>query len=306
MKVLVTGGAGYVGIKLTEALLDRGHQVTVYDNFMYGYEPILYLVNRPNLAVIKGDIRTDSCDFLKGQDVIFHLAALSGFPICQEHPHEAKMINSLATGKLIKSLGKEQGIIYASTTSIYGKLDQTCDETSPVRPISLYGITKYEAEKMVMEHENSIALRFATIFGVSPRMRVNLLVNDFTYKAINERCLVLFESGSTRTFLHIDDAVSGYVMALENFEIMRNNVYNVGDENLNFTKLNIANAIKKHVNFEIIDSGIKDSDPRNFVIDFSKIRRLGLSATVTLDEGIQELVKLYGFYSPNPVGRGVW
>jgi len=291
---------------LTEALLDRGYQVTVYDNFMYGFGPILYLVNRPNLTVIKGDIRTDDYDFLKGQDVIFHLAGLSGFPVCQEHPHEAKMINSLATGKLVKNLGKEQRIIYASTTSIYGKSDQTCDETSPVRPISLYGITKYEAEKMVMEHENSIALRFATIFGVSPRMRVNLLVNDFAYKAIKERCLVLFESGSTRTFLHIDDAVAAYIMALESFDTMKNEVYNVGDEDLNFSKMEIAQAIRRHVDFDIIDLGIRDSDPRDFVIDFAKIRRLGFSATVSLDQGIQELVKLYGFYDVSPIGRTVW
>ena len=306
MKVLVTGGAGYVGVKLTEALLDRSYQVTVYDNFMYGCGPILYLVNRPNLTVIKGDIRTDDYDFLKGQDVIFHLAALSGFPICQEHPHEAKMINSLATQRLVNNLGRGQGIIYASTTSIYGKAARRRDETSPVTPISLYGITKYEAEQMVMERGNSIALRFATIFGVSPRMRVNLLANDFTYKAIKERCLVLYESGSTRTFLHIDDAVAAYIMALESFDTMKNEVYNIGDEDLNFSKMEIAQAIHKFVDFDVIDSGIKDSDPRDFAVDFTKIRRLGFSATVSLEQGIQELVKLYGFYDVSPIGRAVW
>lgn len=305
MNVLITGGAGYVGVKLSEALLDRGENVTIFDNFMYGYDAILHLVNSPNLTVIKGDIRNEDYSYLKGQDVIFHLAALSGYPVCQANPHTAKMTNSLATQRLVAHLSRDQQIIYASTTSLYGNSGTSCDETTPVKPVSLYGITKYEAERMVMEHGNTISLRFATIFGVSPRMRIDLLPNDFTYRAMTERCLVLFEYHARRTFLHIRDAIVAYLLALDNFETMKDNIYNVGDKTLNFSKLEIANAIKKYVRFEIVNAGIEDPDARNFDIDFSKISRLGYSATLSLDDGIKELIKLYGFYNPMPSAKNV-
>jgi nucleoside-diphosphate-sugar epimerase len=208
------------------------------------------------------------------------------------------MTNSLATQRLLAHLSRDQKIIYASTTSLYGNCGTFCDETSPVKPVSLYGITKHEAERMVMEHENAISLRFATIFGVSPRMRMDLLPHDFTYRAMSERCLVLFEYHARRTFLHIQDAIVGYLLALDNFEIMKSNIFNVGENTLNFSKLEIADTIKKYVHFEIIIANIEDPDARNFETDFGKIKRLGYSVSLNLDDGIKELVKLYGFYIP--------
>lgn len=296
MKILITGGAGYKGVVLAKSLLEKGYKVTIYDNFMYGFEPVLHLMDFEQLEVKNIDIRNIKESDLKSFDIIYHLAGISGYPACEANPHSAKVINVDATEKMIKLLSKDQLIIYASTTSFYGKDGKDCDEDSPISPVSLYGITKYEAEKIIMEKENSISLRFATVFGVSPKMRTSLLLNDFTYKAINDRTLVIFDGHSKRTFIHIKDAINAYVFTLENIEKMRNNIYNVGSNEMNFSKLEIAEAIKKYVNFEIINSSLPDVDLRNFVISFKKIEKLGYKVKYTLDDGIRELLRLYSFY----------
>lgn len=295
--VLITGGAGYKGILLTKKLLDRGHKVTVIDNFMYGYSPILSLVKNPNLTVRHLDIRNLKETDVKDADVIYHLAGVSGMPACAANPNSAETINVLATKALIDFTSKDQLFIYASTTSIYGdNSDVICDETVPIVPPSLYAKTKYRAEQIVMERENTISLRFATIFGVSPKMRVDLIVNDFAYKAVNDRSIVLFGSNSKRTCMHVDDAVDAYLFSLDNANVMKNNVYNAGDESLNFSKLDIANAIKNHVKCEIINSTLPDFDIRDFSVSFKKIKSLGYSTKLTMDDGIKELLKLYSFY----------
>ena len=298
MNILVTGGAGYKGIVLVSNLLNKGHKVTILDNFMYGYDFVLHLVENKSLNIIKEDIRNINSKTVAKYDVVFHLAGLSGYPACEANPHSAKLINVDASRNLGELLGGEQRLIYASTTSFYGSSGDVCDEESIVEPVSLYGITKYQAEKILLQRNNSIALRFATIFGVSPKMRIDLLVNDFAYKAVNDRCIVLFESRSKRTFLHIKDAIDAYVFTLDNFEKMKNQIYNIGSNNLNYSKSEISEKIREVTHCKIIDSDMKDFDVRNFIIKFDKMAALGYEPKRTLEEGIGEMVRLYKFYKP--------
>ena len=295
MKILVTGGAGYKGVKLTKTLLEKGYEVTVLDNFMYGFEPFLHLVEYKNLKVIKQDIR-NKIDNIHGYDVIYHLAGLSGLPACSANPSSAHLINVEATKQMVNSLSKDQLLIYASTTSFYGKSGTTCTEETPVDPVSHYGKTKLMAEQIVMEHPNSISLRFATVFGFSPKMRMDLMVNDFTYKALKEGVVVLFDSYAKRTFIHIDDAIEGYYFALENNLKMKGGVFNLGGDKMNFSKLEIAEAIKKQINYTIIDSDVKDKDVRHFIIDYKKIRSLGFEPKFNLDIGISQMLDIFKYY----------
>lgn len=296
MKILVTGGAGYKGVILVKKLLERGHLVTLLDNFMYGYDSVLHLVREPDLRIVQLDIRNLDEKSVAEFDVVYHLAGLSGMSACAANPHSAQVINVDATRKLAACLHRDQLLIYASTTSLYGASGIECDETVQVEPASLYAKTKYEAEKTVQGRPNSISLRFATVFGTSPKMRPDLLANDFTYKAVNDRSLVLFAGHSKRTFIHILDAIEGYLFALDHADVMREQIFNVGDENLNFSKIDIANAIRNRVQFEIVDSSLPDLDARNFLVSFRKIRDLGFRTRYSLDDGIQELLKLYSFY----------
>jgi nucleoside-diphosphate-sugar epimerase len=296
MKILVTGGAGYKGVTLVKKLLESGHDVTILDNFMYGYDSILHIIHEPKLTVLQLDIRNITEKNILNFDVIYHLAGISGMPACASNPNSAEQINFGSTRKMVPFLSKNQLLIYASTTSFYGASGQGCDETIIPEPVSIYGRTKLEAEKIVMERENSISLRFATVFGVSPRMRNDLITNDFTYKAIHDRTLVIFAGHSKRTFVHIDDAIGAYIFALDNSNSMINNIYNVGDESLNYSKNDIAQAIRKYIDFEIIDSSLPDLDVRNFLVSFKKIKQLGYKTQRTLDDGIKELIKLYRFY----------
>jgi nucleoside-diphosphate-sugar epimerase len=296
MKILVTGGAGYKGISLVKRLLDSGHHVTILDNFMYGYEPVLQIVNNPKLSIIQQDIRNISSSSLKDQDVVFHLAGISGMPACASNPDSAENINVVATQKLVSLLDKNQLLINASTTSFYGASGEECDETVETHPVSIYGRTKLAAEKIVSNRENSISLRFATVYGIGARMRNDLLANDFTYRAVHDRNIVIFAGYSKRTFVHIDDAVNAYVFALENADRLINNVYNVGDESLNFSKIDIANTIHKHIDFEIVNSSLPDLDVRSFLVSFKKIKALGYRTNLTLEDGVLDLIKLYKFY----------
>jgi nucleoside-diphosphate-sugar epimerase len=193
-------------------------------------------------------------------------------------------------------LGKGQQLINASTTSFYGASGEECDETVATNPVSIYGRTKLEAETIVMQRENSISLRFATVFGIGARMRNDLMANDFCYKAVHERAIVIFAGYSKRTFVHINDAIGGYLFALEHFSEMNNGIYNVGDEQMNFSKIDIADAIKKYIDFEIVNSSLPDLDVRSFLVSFKKIKDLGYRTEFTLDDGLKDLIKLYKFY----------
>ncbi|MGE0631961.1 MAG: NAD-dependent epimerase/dehydratase family protein [Pseudobdellovibrionaceae bacterium] len=296
-KVLVTGGAGYKGTLLTQALLEKGHEVTCMDNFMYGFQPILPFSMNPKFSVVNKDVRNLEKKDVEKFDVVYHLAGLSGFPACKANAHSAQTINVDATAKLVSLLNKDQLIVYASTTSLYGQSGKKLDETSEVVPVSSYGITKYEAEKICMKHPKAISFRFATIFGSSIKMRPELLLNDFVYKALVERAIVIFDGHSVRTFLHIQDAIYAYMMALENSNMI-GEVYNVGADSLNFSKFQIAEKVAKVVEFELVKSALPDPDRRDFIIGFDKITKLGFKPTVSLEQGIEELVRLYRWYRP--------
>ena len=295
MNVLVTGGAGYKGIVLTEKLLARGYKVTVVDNFMYGYEPILHLAKHPGLIIIKKDIR-NGIDDLQKYDTILHLAGISGFPACASNPHSAQLINVEATRLLAKSISKNQMFINASTTSMYGKSGEPCDEKTPLDPVSTYAHTKFEAEKILGGVENVVNLRFATVFGFAPKMRMDLMVNDFTYKAVKERVLVLFDSFAKRTFIHVDDAAECYLFTMDNFDKMKGQIFNAGSNKFNYSKADIAELIKKKVEYTIVNSELSDKDLRHFIVNFDKIEKLGFTPKITVEEGIEELVKIYSFY----------
>lgn len=290
MNILVTGGAGYVGNKLV-AELSRYNTVTVLDNFMYGMDSFLYLISKHNVHVIKQDIR-NKIPGIQGFDVIYHLAGISGFPACAANPNVAYQVNVDATKQLVNSLSPSQLLIYASTTSFYGNTTELCTEETVCDPISQYGRTKWLAEQIVMQRNNSTALRFATIFGVSPKMRVDLMVNDFVYRAMKEGVVVLFDSHAKRTFLHIDDAIQRYVDSLD----FPCGVYNIGDETLNLSKKEIAEAVKEQIPYKIIDSDVKDKDLRSFEISFQKLRQQKPRPTLPLSTGITELKKLFDFY----------
>ena len=298
MRILITGGGGYKGLKLAPPLLEQGHSVTIFDNFMYGYEPTLFLFKYPNVEFVQKDIRNIEKTDLEGFDVIYHLAGISGYPACEANPNSAQMINVYATERLVSLLSPSQFLVYASTTSFYGKSGAECTEDTPVEPVSMYGITKYEAEKICMAHPNAVAFRFATIFGVAPKMRWDLLPNDFVMRAVQERALVLFGSQSVRTFLHIDDAIAAYLMVLDHQDKMAGQIFNVGANDMNFSKLTLAEKIKDHVEFAIIDSSLSDPDIRNFIINFDKISALGFRPKKSFQEGLRELVKLFRFYRP--------
>ena len=297
-KILVTGGAGYKGVILVRELLKKGYEVTILDNFMYGYDSVLGFSDVKNCTIIRKDIRNLEISDVKQYDVIFHLAGISGYPACEANPHSAEIINVHSTKKLVSFLSKEQLLVYASTTSFYGSSGEVMDEKSLVAPTSLYGRTKYEGEKSCMTHANAVSLRFATLFGVSGKMRTDLLVNDFVHKAITERSLVLFDSKSIRTYLHVRDAINAYLMVLDQTPKMLGQVFNVGSNELNFSKLELAERIKKFIDFTIIDSDLSDFDKRNFVINYDKINSLGFKQTISIEEGILELKKLYSFYRP--------
>jgi nucleoside-diphosphate-sugar epimerase len=296
--ILITGGAGYKGVVLAEALLQAGCRVTIMDNFLYGYESVLGFAADSNCAILKQDIRNLEEKDVKAFDVVYHLAAISGYPACEANPHSAQMINVVSTEKLVKLLAPGQLLVYASTTSLYGKSGLEQDETSLPTPASLYGITKWQAESLCMQRQNSISFRFATLFGVSRRMRCDLLLNDFVYRAVHDRSIVLFDSHSVRTFLHVRDAISAYVMALHQPENMAGQIYNVGSSSMNFSKLEIATIIQRQLQNEIIETQLADPDRRDFIINFDKISALGFKPDISIEEGILELLRLYSWYQP--------
>ena len=298
MKALITGGAGYVGVVLAAELLDRGYQVTIVDNFLYGHESIAHLAARRDLTLVRRDVREDLTESLRTVDIVYHLAGISGFPACKANPTAAQEINVGATKRLVASLSLSQLFVYASTTSLYGKNESRSDEEAPVQPLSLYAHTKHAAEQLVMERQRSVALRLATIFGVSPKMRSDLLVNEFVWRAIHERSIVLFESSAKRTFLHVRDGAKAYLLAAERPVEMSGKIFNVGSERLSVSKREIASLIEERTGCTVIDSSIKDLDGRDFRLSFDRIERLGYRPEVSLADGIDELIRLYKVYSP--------
>lgn len=295
-KVLITGGAGYIGSVLTPMLLSEGHEVTIFDAFTYGALPLLGFSAHPKLGVIKGDVRDAPAvaKVVKDHDWNLHLAAIVGYPACAADPHLSITTNVDGTKNVLDAMGRGQRLIFASTGSTYGKVLGVATEETPIAPLTLYGKTKRDAEMLIRDSGiDHIILRFATVFGSSPRMRIDLLINDFVYQALHNRQIVLFEGHFRRTFLHSTDAAAIYPFALEHFDAMRGNVYNVGDESMNYTKRDIALKIKEYVDFYLHEAQVgTDPDQRDYEVDYSRLKSLGFRARVDLDDGIKELVKI--------------
>lgn len=294
MKIAITGGAGYIGCRLCEQLLNNGHEVVCIDWLKYGVQPILNILDRKGFHLHKMDICSpDIFSILEDCDAVIHLAGIVGYPACQAEPDIAYRINVEGTQNVINA-SKGKKFVYASTGSVYGELGKTCDETCETNPISTYSVYKLAGERM-LEETDAVILRPATAFGVSNRLRQDLLVNDFTYKAIAEKELVLFEGHFKRTFISINDLARSFRWGVERFDDMKGQVWNVGDERLNHTKLDIANIIKSKVDYrlEVNTDLAHDQDGRNYFVDYTKIRKLGFEAKETLEDGIDSLVKLY-------------
>lgn len=294
MKIAITGGAGYIGCRLSEQLLNNGHEVVCIDWLKYGVQPILNILDRKGFHLHKMDICSPNIfSILEDCDAVIHLAGIVGYPACQAEPDIAYRINVEGTQNVINA-SKGKKFVYASTGSVYGELGKTCDETCETNPISTYSVYKLAGERM-LEETDAVILRPATAFGVSNRLRQDLLVNDFTYKAIAEKELVLFEGHFKRTFISINDLARSFRWGVERFDDMKGQVWNVGDERLNHTKLDIANIIKSKVDYrlEVNTDLAHDQDGRNYFVDYTKIRKLGFEAKETLEDGIDNLVKLY-------------
>tara|TARA_B100001059_G_scaffold176273_1_gene176699 strand:- start:170 stop:1111 length:942 start_codon:yes stop_codon:yes gene_type:complete len=297
--ILITGGAGYIGTSLVPLLLENDYAVTVYDSLMFksGDKLLQYLIN-PNFNFIKGDIRDkDSLsNAVKNKDVVIHLAAYVGYGICREKGEdESHEVNCSATKLLVDLLSDDQYLLYGSTGSNYGEVIGICDEETPLNPLSIYGRTKTDGEHCVMSRENSTAFRFATAFGISPRLRLDLLVNDLTHKAISQNYAVIYESHFLRTFIHVKDIARSFLFAIENMDKMKNNVYNVGSDKMNYSKKEVCELIKKNydnVHFHYADIG-EDVDKRNYKVSYAKINKLGFQTTISLEEGIKELIRAY-------------
>ena len=295
----MTGGAGYLGATLVPLLLKHGHLVTVLDNFMYGQTPFNHICSNPMFDVVNGDCRDNETlrPLVKWADVVIPLAALVGAPLCDKNQIGAKSTNLDAVKSLTMWMSREQRLLIPISNSGYGvgEPGKECTEETPMRPVSLYGLTKVEAEKAALGHGNTISFRLATVFGASPRMRVDLLLNEFVWKAVTDRSIVLFEPDFMRNFCHVRDVASAFVHGLVNFDHMKNQVYNVGDTAANISKRQLCERISKHVpEFEVFEAKIgTDPDKRDYIVSNAKIESAGWKPKYTIDFGIQELIKLY-------------
>lgn len=299
MRILITGGAGYIGSVLTSYLLQEGHQVVILDSFMFAQSSLTDLCWNENLEIVSGDCRDEKLvqGLLAKTDVVIPLAALVGAPMCDKDRVGAVSINQEAVEMICKHLSKDQRILMPVTNSGYGigSGQDFCTEESPLRPISLYGITKVNAEAAILKRENSISFRLATVFGISPRMRLDLLVNDFVYRAVNDRAAVIFEGHFKRNFIHIRDVAKVFLHGINNFEKMRGQAYNVGLEDANLSKIQLCEVIKSVLpQFVYLEAAIgEDPDKRDYIVSNKKILATGYLPEWSLKRGVVELVKGY-------------
>ena len=309
LDILVTGGAGYLGSTMVPKLLDLGHSVTIIDNFMFGQSSLNHVCGNKNFKVVNGDvrIRADMKPLVSSADVIIPLAALVGAPLCNKDPIGAKTINNESVMLLLDMVSKGQKILMPTTNSAYGSGDDGhfCTEESPLNPISTYAIEKVEVEKRLMEHESAISFRLATVFGMSPRMRIDLLVNDFVYRACRDKSVVLFESHFKRNFIHVHHVTKAFVHGLDNFENMKSNIFNVGLSSANLSKKELCEKIQKQIpDFSILEAQLgKDPDQRNYIVSNEKLENAGWMPDVMIEDGIKELIKGFKMLKNNAYGN---
>jgi nucleoside-diphosphate-sugar epimerase len=297
--ILVTGGAGYLGSMLVPSLLAEKHRVTVLDNFLYGQASLNSLCSDPDFDVVCGDARNEDTlrPLLRNCDVIIPLAALVGAPLCDRDAVGAVTTNRDAILTLTRLASRQQRMLLPVTNSGYGigESGKFCTEESPLRPVSLYGRSKVEAERAALDRGNAISFRLATVFGMSPRMRIDLLVNDFVYRAVNDRAVVLFESHFKRNYIHVRDVARVFVQGIERFEEMKNQPYNVGLSDANLSKVELCRKIQEHIpEFCFLEAPVgQDPDKRDYLVSNEKIERTGFRPAFSLDDGIRELIKGY-------------
>lgn len=299
LDILVTGGAGYLGSVMVPALLAAGHRVTVVDTFMWKQNSLAGCCADPRFDVVNGDVRDEALmrPLFAKADLVIPLAALVGAPLCRKDPLAATSTNRDAIAMMLRHLSPAQRVMMPVTNSGYGigESGAFCTEESPLRPISLYGIDKVEAERMVLERENSISFRLATVFGMAPRMRLDLLVNDFVHRAVNDRFIVLFEAHFKRNYIHIRDVAGAFLHGLDRFDRMRGRPYNVGLSDANLSKAELCEKIKAHVpGFVYMEAPVgEDPDKRDYIVSNERMEATGWRPAHSLDDGIRELIKGY-------------
>lgn len=309
MKILLTGGAGYLGSILTPHLLSLGHCVTVLDTLIYGQAPLLDSCMDSKFEFVYGDARDERVlrSLISKADCILPLAALVGAPACGRDAVGASSINRDAVVLISKLRSKAQRVLFPTTNSGYGIGEEgvACTEETPLRPISLYGTTKVEAEKALLDSGEAVTFRLATVFGASPRMRLDLLVNDFVYRAVNDRAVVLFEAHFKRNYIHIRDIARVFAHGIEHYDAMKGRPYNVGLSDANLSKLELCQRIQVRIpEFVFMESEIgEDPDKRNYIVSNSRIEGTGWRPAHTLDDGIVELIKAYGIVKQRQYGN---
>lgn len=309
LNVLVTGGAGYLGSILVPELLAKGYQVTVVDNFMFQQNSLAAHCAHPSFDVVNGDVRQANViqPLLDKADIIIPLAALVGAPLCNRDPIGATTINRDAIFEMLDYISADQRVLMPTTNSAYGSGDNNnyCDENSPLNPISHYAREKVEVEQRLLEHGNAISFRLATVFGMAPRMRTDLLVNDFVYRAVYDKAVVLFESHFKRNYIHIRDVTRAFLHAIDNFDVMRGEIYNVGLSDANLSKLELCQAIQQQLpDFVFVEAGSgKDPDQRNYIVSNEKIEATGYRTEFGLQLGVSELIKGYAMIKNNLYGN---
>ena len=296
-RILVTGGAGYLGSTLVPELLAAGHKVTVLDNFMYHQNSLAHVCHHPDFEVVRGDARLESAvlPLLRKADIVIPLAAYVGAPLCARDPVGATTTNHDAIVTMLKHAAKGQRILMPTTNSAYGSGDANhyCTEESPLRPISHYAIEKVKVEKELMQHPSATSFRLATVFGMSPRMRIDLLVNDFTYRAVHDRFVVLFEAGFKRNYIHVRDVARAFLHGIDHYEKTNGQIFNVGLSDANVSKRELCEVIRRQVpDFTFVEAPVgKDPDQRNYIVSNAKIEATGYRPRVSLEAGVRELIK---------------
>jgi nucleoside-diphosphate-sugar epimerase len=297
MKVLITGGAGYLGSNLTRHLLEAGYTVTVLDNLMYDQVTLLHLFGNPKFQFELGDVRDKKLlqELVGLNDVIIPLAAIVGMPACKANPDLTVAVNYQQVADIVEVLRDDQKLILPNTNSQYGSSDSIITEESPFNPLSLYAKTKCDAENIMLANGNGVSLRLATVFGVSPRMRTDLLVNDFVYKSVVDGYLVLFEAHFKRNYIHVQDIARTFQFIIENYDKCKGQAFNVGLSTANLSKLELAEKIKSHIPSLVIkqDDFKEDFDKRNYIVSNEKLEALGWKPIYDLDYGIKQLMSAY-------------